>query len=333
MLQCHQIGSATVGGMNMHANAKPKSYNDSERYWEHYQRFFPEELRLNEQNRPTEEWWNWHNCRIHLDRLSAPDSVLKAILVHGAGGNGRLLAPYARMLQRHGYDVVAPDFPPYGLSTIASPGSLTYQHWVDLLADLVERETKRDGKPIVLLGASIGGMLAYHAAARTKRIKGLIVTTFVDTSSPQVRDQLAPNKFVSRAGKLAMDAFPFILDAIRIPIHLVSRMESITNNAELTALIMEDPQAAGIKINLKFLRTFLNFKPVVEPERFDSCPVLLLHPEIDPMTPFPLSEAFYKRLAGAKQCIILEGAGHLPIERPGVDQMQDAVLSFLDRIK
>ncbi|WP_426447905.1 alpha/beta hydrolase [Paenibacillus sp. S-38] len=273
------------------------------------------------------------DCRIHIDRMPAADSSLKVILIHGAGGHGRLLAPYARMLQIHGYEAVAPDFPPYGLSDAESVRSLSYRHWLQILTSLIDRETDRDGKPVILLGVSIGGMLAYHAACMTDRVKGLIATTFVDTSNPKVRDQLAPNKLVSRVGKRSMDAFPLVFDPIRIPIHLVSRMESLTNNSELTALIMEDPQAAGIKIPVRFLRTFLDFKPLIEPEHFDRCPVLLIHPEKDPMTPFSLSESFYRRLQGAKQCVLLEGAGHLPIEQPGLDQMKASILSFLGKIE
>ncbi|TLS52789.1 alpha/beta hydrolase [Paenibacillus antri] len=74
-------------------------------------------------------------------------------------------------------------------------------------------------------------------------------------------------------------------------------------------------------------------KPLIQPERFDICPVLLVHPEVDPMTPFALSEPFYNRLKRKKDCVILEGAGHFPIEQPGLDQMKTAVLSFISEIE
>ena len=35
---------------------------------------------------------------------------------------------------------------------------------------------------------------------------------------------------------------------------------------------MNDPRAAGTKIPLRFLRTFLNMKPIIEPENFNICP-------------------------------------------------------------
>lgn len=320
-------------GERVNTYNKDLTYNETEIYWKKYQSFFPEELRLNEKSLPTEEWWNWNDYHIHLDRFIVPSSKIKVILIHGAGGNGRLLGPYARMLQVHGYDVVSPDLPPYGLSYSESLKSMEYNDWIKIITEFIEQELNRDGKPIVLLGASIGGMLAYHAASMSKQVKGLIVTTFVDTSNQKVRDQIAPNKVISRLGKFTMDSFPFVLDSFSISVSKVSRMKLITNNFDLTNLIMNDPLAAGTKIPMRFLRTFLNMKPMIEPEYFDICPILLIHPEVDPMTPFNLSESFYKRLQCKKRCVILEGAGHFPIEQPGVEQMKTAILNFLMEIE
>lgn len=309
------------------------TYNNSVIYWKQYQKFFPAEMQVNDSNLPIEEWMTWNNAHIHLDRMPVVHSKLKIIFIHGAGGNGRLLAPYARMLQKYGYEVVAPDLPPYGLSHTNSVKSLEYQLWIDILTELIDRELKRDGKPIILLGTSIGGMLAYHTAAQSKQVKGLIATTFVDTSNAGFRDQLAPNKLISRLGKLLMDKFPRLLDSLHISVNHVSRMKLITNNPEMTKLIMKDAHAAGTKIPLRLLRTFLNMKPVIKPENFDVCPVLLVHPELDPMTPYIFSRPFFDNIKSKKECVILKGAGHFPIEQPGLEQMNAAVLSFLKRVE
>jgi len=309
------------------------TYNENELYWRQYQKFFPQALRINEMNQPTEEWWKWNHFNIHLDRYTVQNSKIKVIFIHGAGGNGRLFAPYANMLQAHGYDIVSPDLPPYGLSYAETVKSIDYHDWINIMVEFIQQEYHRDGKPIVLLGASIGGMLAYHVASMSKNVKGLVVTTFVDTSNQQVRDQIAPNKLISRLGKIILTNLSFVLDSIQIPVSKVSRMELITNNAELTKLIMNDPRAAGTKVSLRFLRTFLNMKPLIEPEHFDVCPILLIHPEVDPMTPYTLSESFYNRLQCDKGCVILEGAGHFPIEQPGVEQMKTALVNFLLKIE
>lgn len=312
---------------------KFSTYNQSVIYWKQYQKFFPEEMQINENHLPTEEWMTWNNVHIHLDRMPVPHAKLKIVFIHGAGGNGRLLAPYARILQKYGYEVVSPDLPPYGLSYLNSVKLLDYQLWIDILIELIDQELKQDGKPIILLGTSIGGMLAYHTAVQSKRVKGLIATTFVDTSDSKVRDQLAPNKLVSRLGKFLMDKFPFLLDSLHISVNNVSRMKLITNNVEMTKLIMNDAHAAGTKIPLRLLRTFLNMKPVIKPENFDVCPVLLVHPQLDPMTPYSFSKPFFDNIKCKKEYVVLEGAGHFPIEQRGLEQMNVAVLSFLKTVE
>lgn len=305
------------------------SYNKTEKYWHQYQQFFPEGLQINDSRLPTEEWWQWNRYNIHVDRMDALDAKVKVIFLHGAGGYGRLFAPYARMLQLHDYALVSPDLPPFGLSYSTKKQPMAYQEWIHLIGDFVEEEVKRDGKPIVLLGASIGGILAYQVACLSPHVIGLIATTFIDPSSQQVRDQIAPNKLMSRFGKFLVDHFYLFLDPVRISVTKVSRMHLISNQETLTKLIMNDPRAAKTKITLQFLRTFLNMKPIIEPEHFDRCPVLLIHPEQDFITPYTISEPFYQLLQCKKQLVMLEGAGHFPIEQPGVDQMQSAVLSFL----
>ncbi|MFF2908139.1 alpha/beta hydrolase [Paenibacillus sp. NPDC057934] len=311
----------------------PPSYNESDLYWRQYQKFFPEEIQLKAGDLPSEEWWEWDKGSIHIDRMLVTSSKLKIISVHGAGGNGRMLAPYAKMLQNSGYEVVSPDLPPYGLSRVHSSQSMDYQLWTRLISDLIDRELERDGRPVVLLGSSIGGMLAYHAAVHNKKVKGLIATTFIDTSRTEVRDQLAPNKLISRFGKSMMDAFPMVLDSLKISVNHVSRMHFISNNNELNQLIMNDSGAAGTKIPLRLLRTFLDMKLSVKPEHFEVCPVLLVHPQEDRMTPISLSEPFYNKLRVRKKCVILEGAGHFPLESPGMEQMKDAVLAFLQELE
>lgn len=47
-----------------------------------------------------------------------------------------------------------------------------------LLVDLVEAE--RDGRPLTLLGASIGGMLAYETAAQSSHVAAVAATCLLD---------------------------------------------------------------------------------------------------------------------------------------------------------
>jgi len=51
------------------------------------------------------------------------------------------------------------------------------------------------------------------------------------------------------------------------------------------------------------------------------------------MTPYRLSQPFFDSIIANKTNVSLVGAGHFPIEQPGLDQMKENVLSFLKRIE
>ena len=96
------------------------------------------------------------------------------LLVHGAGGHSGALWPIAALVASRGIDISAVDLPLYGRTRSLDPAAVRYDTWVDLLIDLVEAE--RDHRPLVLLGASIGGLLAYEVAARSPHVAAVAAT-------------------------------------------------------------------------------------------------------------------------------------------------------------
>jgi pimeloyl-ACP methyl ester carboxylesterase len=67
----------------------------------------------------------------------------------------------------------------------------------------------------------------------------------------------------------------------------------------------------------------------MEPEAFDVCPILLTQPAKDRWSPLHLSELFLRRVRKVPvTTVMLDNAGHYPIEQPGLKQMLDAIVSF-----
>ncbi|MBE1490853.1 alpha/beta hydrolase [Plantactinospora soyae] len=310
-------------------NGAQRSY-DEVTHWRGYQRFYAAHLRYDPGKAPREQWWRWRGTDVHLDRLVAPDAPVKLILVHGAGGYGRMLAPYARLFAHTSpVEVVAPDLIGYGL-TGAGKRPVAYQDWIDCLADLVAAEQARDGRPVILFGASMGGMLAYSVAARGG-VSGLIVTCLLDPRDVAVRMRMTRLPIM---GRLAVPALHQMraLDRLRIPMRWVANMAAMSNNPSLTTLVATDPCGGGNLVPMRFLRTFLCSAPAVEPEEFTTCPVLMTHPAADRWTPLELSLPFYERIAATKRLRLLDEAGHLPIEEPGLTQLNHAVQDFVGQL-
>lgn len=320
-----EASSPEVAALATTAGARP-SYAALET-WERYQEFFPERMRSGEGSTPSEEWWSWNGLDVHLDRLAAPSAPLKVIVLHGAGAYGRVMAPAAVIAQRHGYETVCPDLPGYGLTAVPWR-RFTYPEWVDCVSALVDAEIARDGRPVLLFGVSLGGCLAYHVAARNPNVAGLVATTLADPRESAVREGFSRASWVARLGIPVLSSLAPLTDGLPLPMRYMSRMDRISNRPELSALCEGDRLGGGNWVPARFLRSFVETAPDIEPESFDRCPVLLAHPGVDRMTEISLSRRFFDRLAAPKRMVVLEGASHMPTESPGIDQLEDAVVSF-----
>ena len=300
--------------------------------WREIQAFLPKEFQFDRDHEPSEEWWPWREHQIHLDCFRNPQAKVKVILFHGVGTNGRQMSTIlGRPLFKRGFEAIAIDMPEYGMTRVA-PGSLvTYDDWVRAGSDLVDAEFQKDGRPIGLYGLSAGGMLAWHIAARNKKVKGIVGMTFLDQREQQVRDETALNFLMSRIGvPLTHLAAKTPLAALRMPMSLASKMTALVNNKAALQACLKDKTSAGKWVTMKFLSSLTSYRPMVEPEAFDGCPILLTQPEKDTWTPLHLSELFLRRINRVPtKVVMLKNAGHYPIEHPGIEQMCDAVVDFV----
>ena len=295
--------------------------------WRRYQPHFPAGMRCTPETTPREEYWRWRGLDVHLDRLAMPASPIKVIVLHGAGAYGRVMAPAAVIAQRYGYETVSPDLPGYGLTRVPR-AQMTYGLWIDCVCELIDAELARDGKPVLLFGVSLGGLLAYQAAARSRMVIGLVATTLADPRERGVRKGFARNALLGTAGLWLLERLAPLTDGMPLPMAWMSRMNKISNKPELSRLVQHDRLGGGSWVPARFLRTLMATAPALEPEAFDVCPVLLVHPGSDRMTDIALSRRFFDRLAAPKRMVVLDGASHMPTEHPGVDQLEAAVLEF-----
>lgn len=298
-------------------------------HWLRYQEFFPGALRTTADTAPDEQWWPWRGMTVHLDRFPRPYAPAKVIALHGVGGYGRLLAPFGRLPSLADLEFLAPDLPGFGL-TDTGRRLITYRSWVDCVLDLVAAECDRDPRPVVLLGFSTGGRLAYDVAARAGgAVAGVIATCLADQQRDEVRRRLAARPELAQwAGLLGLVPKP--LQAARVPVHWLANIAAVSNHAQFANLVWADPLGGGSWIALSFVRSCLRSAPAVAPEDFHGPPLLLAHPEEDRWTPPLLSRRFFDRISGPTRFSSLSGSGHLPVEESGLADLDRAVRDFLD---
>ena len=114
-----------------------------------------------------------------------------------------------------------------------------------------------------------------------------------------------------------------------MPMALVSKMSALVNSKAALKDSLADPTSAGNWVSTRFLSTYLDAAPAIEPEHFDVCPILLTQPTHDHWTPLETSTGFLDRITRVPVTkVLLDRAGHYPIEEPGLTQMQDAIAEF-----
>ena len=309
---------------------------DSNDTWKAINNMLPDDIGINSDVKPTESYFAWRKSHIHIERFENPAAKVKVIMHHGVGTNGRLLSlSTGAALARQGLEVIAVDMPMYGM-TKNNETVVTYDDWIEISLEFIDRESKADDRPIVLYGLSAGGMLAYHVAAIEPRVRGIVGMCFLNLGDINVKAIISPFPFAKVAESTGEFFFKLLaktpLRVMPIPMKWVSKMTALTNNEQAQKLLMTDKLSAGASVSIAFIGSVFSYVSKVDPEDFVSCPVLLTQPEEDQWTPLSASIEFFDRLACPKEIVMLKDAGHYPMEATGLGQMRDAIVHFCEKV-
>lgn len=292
-----------------------------------YAAFLPEARQTVATIAPVNDWWSWRGHRIHITRTRRASPV-RVVVVHGAGAHSAALWPTVAQLADRGLDVTAVDLPLYGRTESPAPQKVTYGLWLDLLQAFLDADD--DGRPVLLLGASIGGLIAYEVAHRSDRVVAVAATCLLDPTEWRAR------ACMTRFGPLAVVA-PLFLPLIRgragdlmVPMRWVADLSKMSRRPDLSRLCALDPRGGGAKVPLRFFRSYMTYRHSA-PEEFTK-PLLLVHPTHDAWTPVELSTRFLGRLSGPTRAIMLRECGHFPVEEPGLTDLVESVTDLATRV-
>ncbi|MFV0254463.1 MAG: alpha/beta hydrolase [Beutenbergiaceae bacterium] len=302
----------------------PPSY-DTCPSWLRYRALLKQRFGIDLDTEPEQSWRSIAGHQVHLDDWAASGTpVGTVIMVHGAGGNGRILAPFAARVARLGWRVLAPDLPGYGLTRPAPNFDWDYRHWPAVVAELADACTG----PVVLLGASVGGMTAVLAAQASSQVAGVVATTLLDMSEPAIFTRAARTPALGRVSLWAFANMPWLVDRVRVPLRWVAPLQDMSSDGALGQYFRTDPLLGRSRVSLRLFRTMHRTAVDVDP----GCAVLLAHPGADAWTPTELSARFLRSLPGQTTMRELSNGSHLPLEQPALTELTDEVSAFLQAI-
>ena len=243
------------------------------------------------------------------------------LMLHGIGGGHRAFAPQVESLACHGYRAVAWDMPGYGRSPPIEP--YNFKGLAQSCIALIEALLAGTGgaRSLVLLGHSMGGMVAQEVVARRPDlVHGLILCgTSAAFGKPEgdwqqafVAERTAPLDAGQSMADLARVLVPQMIgpaslpEGVQLALQCMAEVYPATYRKALQALVCFDRKAALALIHV---------------------PTLLISGEHDRNAPPAVMKRMASLITGSRY-VELPGIGHLQnLESP--DAFDAAVLDFL----
>lgn len=253
--------------------------------------------------------------RIHVHHWPNDDARHVVLIAHGYGEHAGRYEHVAQALVAGGATVYAPDHAGHGLSegdrALLTDFDAIQVADLDAVADLAEGANP--GLPMILLGHSMGGLIATrYTQLHGDRLKALIL------SGP------ALGKDNPMFGLLQMDPIPEVpLDPAAL-----SRDPAVGEAYAADTLVYHGP------FQRKTLESFLKSGGDVEAgPGFGDLPLLYVHGTEDPLIPYALAKAVVDRLAGPDyEHHAYEGAMHEVLNETNKDEVIGHVTAFVDRV-
>jgi alpha-beta hydrolase superfamily lysophospholipase len=236
-----------------------------------------------------------------------------ALVAHGYGEHAGRYAHIAERLVTEGAAVYAPDFEGHGLSEGDRARIETIDDLVDELASVYEAGRRANtGLPVVLIGHSLGGLIATRFVQRDQPdLKALVLSGPVIGGNPQIE------------ALLAMDPLP----EVPIDPSILSRDPAVGEAYASDELVYHGP------FHRETLEAiFAAVRAVGAGPRFGELATLWIHGEGDVLAPLAVTEPVMYRLRGSKfNEHIYPGAQHEVLNEINRDEVLDDVVAFLRR--
>jgi pimeloyl-ACP methyl ester carboxylesterase len=237
------------------------------------------------------------------------------ILLHGVGADGRMFAPVTERLAGSARLIVW-NLPGYSGKPLDNP--LTFRRLAAALATELEA---LDATPAVVIGHSIGGMVALEFAATfPQRVRGLILSATTPAFGSRdgsfqrefLKARLGPLEAGRTMAQMAAESGPRLVGSGAAPeaapslVRLMSEVPEATFRAAMACLVSFDRRADLASIRV---------------------PTLLISGDEDTNAPLKTMTRMAEAIPGAR-LEVLSGIGHLaPLECP--DRFAGIVRSFL----
>jgi pimeloyl-ACP methyl ester carboxylesterase len=240
------------------------------------------------------------------------------LFLHGLGGGHHAWERQLPYFAGQGYAAHAWDQPGYGHSPIVEP--YDFEQICAALARLIERLGEG---PVVLVGHSMGGLVAQEAYARMPELVSGLALCFTSPAFAGGTSDFTKQFIAARVAPL--DEGKTMAEIARALMQTMSGSKSDSTGIALAERIMQGIPPDTYRKAVRLLTTFDRRKELAGIR----VPTLVLSGSDDKTAPPGMMERMAQKIPGAEY-VRLEGCGHLgPMDRP--EEFNQTLLSFLKR--
>jgi alpha-beta hydrolase superfamily lysophospholipase len=248
----------------------------------------------------------------HVHSWENPDARYIALIAHGLGEHARRYDHVAAALLANGAAVYAPDH--YGHGNSAGERALVsdIEAYVDDLHQVAEHAiAQHPGLPVVLIGHSLGGVIATRYAQRhMPELAALVLSAPVIGGNPGFEPLLA------------MDPIP------DVPIDPAA----LSRDPAVGAAYAADPLIYHGPLHRQTLETLFAAVDTIAQGPALELPTLWIHGELDPLAPYPATREAIDRLRTDRlEEKMYPGAMHEIFNEINQDEVIADTLAFIDR--
>ena len=258
-----------------------------------------------------------------FERQQRPDGSVKAavVIIHGYGEHSGRYDYVAEYLVCHGYAVYMFDLRGHGKSEGARAFVRSFESYLSDLTRFLDRVNEREGgKPVFLLGHSMGGtIVTLLAITQNLRVRGLILSGALLKASEKISAPL--HLFISIAGTI-FPAFPVFKEI---------NSNKVSSDPRVAKRYDDDPLVYHGKLLAREAREINRaIERIQRQMEAISLPLLILHGTGDRLVDIEGSKQLYARAGSPDKTIKLyEGFYHEILNEPGKDRVLSDVVAWL----